>query len=289
MKQLLDCHLLHLLLSNQLKHNTRHWHESVSESDSASNHDPLVKLEENIINSINSLKEEIINLKDIVIKPLQDENERLRAKCGTLENKVVTLEQNLNSLGQYGRKNNLVLAGIPESIPDNHLENTVSSILSDIGVSIQSEEIEACHRFGKTDRKTKSKKTIVRFVNKKHCKKALLNKKKLSNINNGKFKFNAETKLYINENLTSMNDSIAFNCRKVNRSNIIHTFYTRDRILHIKQEESSKPFNIFHISKLHELFPDFVFADDEKGDVNTSVLSSYWLITKFIKHKQGKF
>ena len=60
---------------------------------------------------------------------------------------MVTLEQNLNSLGQYGRRNNLVLLGIPESILDNQLENTVSSI----GVSIQSEEIEACHRFGKTD------------------------------------------------------------------------------------------------------------------------------------------
>ena len=78
----------------------------------------------------------------------------LRAKRSTLENKVVTLEQNLNSLGQYGRRNNLVLSGIPESIPDNQLENTVASILSDIGVSIQSEEIEACHQFGKTDRKT---------------------------------------------------------------------------------------------------------------------------------------
>ena len=87
-------------------YNTRHWHESVSESDSTSNHDPPVKLEENIINCINNLKEEIVNLKDIVIKPLQDENEKLREKCSTLENKVVTLEQNLNSLGQYGRRNN---------------------------------------------------------------------------------------------------------------------------------------------------------------------------------------
>ena len=49
-------------------YNTRHWHESVSESDSASNHDPLVKVEENIINCINNLKEGIVNLKDIVIK-----------------------------------------------------------------------------------------------------------------------------------------------------------------------------------------------------------------------------
>ena len=83
---------------------------------------------------------------------------------------MATLKQNLHSLGQYGRRNNLVLSDIPESIPDNQLENTVASILSDIGVSIQSEEIEACHRFGKTGRKTKSKKTIICFVNRKHCK-----------------------------------------------------------------------------------------------------------------------
>ena len=70
-----------------------------------------------------------------------------------------------------------------------------------------------------------------------------------------------------------MNESIAFNCRKL-KSNI-HTCYTREGIVHIKQEESSKPFKIFYISMLYELFPNFVFVDDEKGDVNTSVLSSY--------------
>ena len=132
-------------------------------------------------------------MKDIVIKRLQDENEKLQAKFSTLENKVVTLEQNLSLFGQYGRRNNLILSSITENIPDNQLENTVTSILSDIGVNIQSEKIEASHRFGKTDRKTISKKTIIRFVNRKHCKKALLNKKKLSNINNNnKFNFNAE-------------------------------------------------------------------------------------------------
>ena len=82
-----------------------------------------------------------------------------------------------------------------------------------------------------------------------------------------------------------MNESIAFNCRKLKRSNIIQTCHTREGIVHIKQEESSKPFKIFHLSKLYELFPDFVFVVDEMGDVNTSVLSSYWLITKFIIHK----
>ena len=59
-------------------YNTRHGHESVSESDSASNHDPLIKLEKNIINCIHNLKEETVHLKDILIKQLQDENEKLR-------------------------------------------------------------------------------------------------------------------------------------------------------------------------------------------------------------------
>ena len=85
----------------------------------------------------------------------------------------------------------------------------------------------------------------------------------------------AETRLYINEILSPMNESNSFNCRKLKRNNIIHACYTREGIVHIKQEESSKPFKMFHISKLYELFLDYVFVDDEKGDVNTSVLSSY--------------
>ena len=44
--------------------------------------DSLDKLEKSIVQSINSLKDEIINLKDIhiVIKNLQDENARLKEK-----------------------------------------------------------------------------------------------------------------------------------------------------------------------------------------------------------------
>ena len=99
-------------------YNTRRWHESVSENDSASNHDSLLKLKENIINCIKNLKEEIVNLKDIAFKRLQDEKEKLLEKFSTLENKVVILEKKPSSLGKYGRRNNLVLSGIPEDIPD---------------------------------------------------------------------------------------------------------------------------------------------------------------------------
>ena len=46
------------------------------------NHDSQMKeMESNILISINSLKDEISNLREIVIKNLQHENEKVRQKC----------------------------------------------------------------------------------------------------------------------------------------------------------------------------------------------------------------
>ena len=78
--------------------------------------DSLDKLEQSIVQSINSLKDEIINLKDRVIKNLQEENARLKVKCKKLENIVTILESNHNDLAQYGRCNNAVFSGIPENV-----------------------------------------------------------------------------------------------------------------------------------------------------------------------------
>ena len=50
--------------------------------------------------------------------------------------------------------------------------------MEDVDVFIQNGDIESRHRIGKSDKKTSSKKTIVRFVNRKYCRKALNNKKK---------------------------------------------------------------------------------------------------------------
>ena len=62
----------------------------------------LQALEANIINNINSLKDEIIGLKDTVIKGLQEENERLCDKYQQLENRVALIESSHDALEQYG-------------------------------------------------------------------------------------------------------------------------------------------------------------------------------------------
>ena len=124
----------------------------------------LAKMEENILNNMNSkfvdLKNEISNLKYIIIKRLQDENQQLQEKCKKLEEKVINVESDVNSLNQNGRRNNIVFTGIPDSVNDEDLESTVTSILKDIDVAVDSSDIEDCHRFGKSDSKLKSKKLL---------------------------------------------------------------------------------------------------------------------------------
>ena len=62
--------------------------------ESVASSDCLQTLEANIINN------EIISLKDTVIKRLQEENERLRVKYQQLENRVALIESSHDTLEQ---------------------------------------------------------------------------------------------------------------------------------------------------------------------------------------------
>ena len=125
------------------------------------------------------------------------------------------IESSHDALEQYGRRNNLVISGIPDSVQDSELESTVTSILSDIDVNVESREVEECHRIGKSN--NGSKKTIIRLVNRKYCKKALLNRKQLEIID---LKKHHLIRIFINENLTIKNEHLAFNCRQLKKGTI---------------------------------------------------------------------
>ena len=103
-----------------------------------------------------------------------------------------------------------MLSGIPDTVEDKDLESTVSSILSDIDVPIGPHNVEACHRIGLST-KNKSKKTMIRLVNRRYANKALINRKNIDSIDNAKYNFDSRTKIFINENLSPANESIAYN------------------------------------------------------------------------------
>ena len=108
-----------------------------------------------------------------------------------------------------------MISGIPDSVQDSDFESTVTSILSDIDVNVESKEVEDCHRIGKSN--NGSKKTIIRFINRKYCKKALLNWKHWRELIFKKHQFESDTKIFINEDLTVKNEHLAFNCRQLKK------------------------------------------------------------------------
>ena len=221
--------------------------------------DLIINLEKKLISRFDGVDKEILNLKDVIIKNLQIENQRLRTRVNVLENKVLSLEISSNHLEQYGRRNNLEISGIADDVSDENLECKVIEVLKEIQVDVATSDIEACHRIGKS--KNSSKKTIVRFVNRKHAKKALLNRKNLRKSVNCKG-------IFINENLTKVNNSIAYNCRKLKRNDMIEKTYSREGVIHISGPKinNGKVIKVLHMNILFDLFPDYEFNDEERGE-----------------------
>ena len=227
----------------------------------------IQKLEEKLLSRMDGLSAEIVNMKDVIIKNLQIDNERLRKKVDALEDKVIALEKNENLLEQYGRRNNLEITGIPDNVSHSDLENKVLDILNSIDVKVTSVDIEACHRIGKSMKN--SKRTIVRFVNRKFSKQALYNRKRLAKIDKHSLGL-SNTNLFLNENLTIVNNRIAFHCRSLKRNGLITKTYTTDGIVHIAKTESSKPQKILHLNELVEMFPDFQFEENVRNHEDNS-------------------
>ena len=62
---------------------------------------------------------------------------------------MALIESSHDAFEQYGRRNNLVISDISDRVEDSDLESTVTSILSDIGVNVESREVDGCHRISK--------------------------------------------------------------------------------------------------------------------------------------------
>ena len=216
------------------------------------------------------LDNELLNLKDVIIRNLQVENERLSKKVNVLESRILTVENEHNSLEQYGRRNNIEITGIPDNVLDQNLEEKVVDILNEISVNVSPKDIEVCNRVGVW--KNRSKKTIVCFINRKHAKEVLTSKKILRKSSS------PNCNVFINENLTVKNNEITFLDRKLKHSGHLNKIYTRDGTVHISSPEihRGKVLKIYHINDLFNLFPYYYFRENyRENNQNDSLQSSY--------------
>ena len=159
---------------------------------------------------IRGLCDQIKNLTETVSR-LLDKHEQLNIQifiCKNvnkhLEEKVVKLEKAQAMSEQYSRRNNIELAGIPKSIKDNVLEETIINICEEHGIDISPMDIEACHRLPLSNAQankdpSQCMRVIVKFFNRKLPKRLLQIKKTISSMSYNHFKITG--RVFVNTSL----------------------------------------------------------------------------------------
>lgn len=148
--------------------------------------DHHIKLDD-LTNKVNSLMATVERLSTKNDKLLSTEK-ITQIVTDTLSKQLKFFETELHKQQQYSRRECLEIVGFPETIPDNKLEERSIKLFHDIGVNIESREIQACHRLFKKDR------VIVKFTQRKDVSSILFNKKKIKDMH-------GMDKIYINESL----------------------------------------------------------------------------------------
>jgi len=216
------------------------------------------------------IKEEIRQMKDVIIQNLVNSNKALQNTVKNLQERINKIEKrekdltvNTEKHNQYGRRNNIEISGISNDIEDDMLEEKVIKILEKIDVNVEQKDIEACHRLPPTKR-DKTKKTIIRFVNRKVAEKSLSNKKKLQNINKVELEL-PNTPLYIGENLNDHYRELAWMCRRLRKENLIYSYKFQNECFLVKaRENSDSRIKVFHKDDLLKYYNNFFNPEVEE-------------------------
>ena len=167
-----------------------------------------------------------------------------------LVERVVKIERQWWENAQFCRRDTLEIIGIPRSIGNSVLEETVRRVFKRIGVEINERDVQACHRLKEKER------TIVKFVNRKDCLQILRVKKELKSLDPTELDFPQNTKSFINECLCPYYKGIWSKCKKLRTIQKIHQFYTISGLIRVKLEETDPSKIITHMVDLKDLFPD---------------------------------
>lgn len=198
-------------------------------------------MNENLKCMVETLERNQANMNDelIKLKKRLSENEfYMEDQYDYIEN----LEKRLNHLDQYGRRENIEIAGIPNHVSDDNLEREVVKILKKIGLThIVHYNIVGCHRL-RTKDKFGCKNVIVRFLNRKDAINSLKSRKNLASCAELGYRY-----LRIYENLCPVFRSIYENLQEEKSKGNISQVWTYNGIINYKltDNETEKPKKIY--------------------------------------------
>ena len=197
---------------------------------------------------ISDLKSEL-ELKSGLIDELRQELDIL-AESKTDDDQFVEVERDTAELQQYIRRNNIEIAGIPDSVKQNNLEEQVIKIAKAVNVEISSNDIEACHRLNASRYQKGPKRTIVRFVNRKHAEK-LLKRAKQFGTHKVLEKANLSNKIFINNNLCSYYRFLWGKVKALYERHVIDSFWVFNGVINLRfADNKGETMKVTHINEL---------------------------------------
>ena len=232
--------------------------ETTHNEDPVASDDPIPKiqkLKEDLRTVIDKMNE-ICKVNTAMLKKLAavcDENDNLQEQVR--EQKIEIAE-----LNQYGRRQNIEICNVPESIDQKDLENHVIEILKSLNIKIVASNIVGCHRIGKKSKRPRN--VIVRFINRKTAFTVLKRKKELKN---GNFK-----NYFVIENLCPLNKRIFNKLYRLKMEKEIHSVWSFNGQVFCKLVEDGDRIQVQHVDEIADLFNDYdsEYADD--GNENKS-------------------
>ena len=124
-------------------------------------------------------------------------------------------------------------------------------------ITVQNNDIEGCHRLGKATPQN----TTVRFVKRKYRYEALEKKADLKNVNNRDLGFESNTKLFLSENLTPLNQQLAWMCRELKQVCKIHSCWSSKGVVTLRRTMDDESMSVINKTQIRNIYPDFILIE----------------------------
>ena len=129
-------------------------------------------------NTVSNINRELSELRND-FKKIEAELSVSKNVNNKLHERVIALERQCWGNNQYSRRECLEITGVPDSVSNDDLEETIIKIFDKLNVAIDPSNIEDCHWL----KSSRPKKVIIKFARRKDANLVRKNKKKLKGMN----------------------------------------------------------------------------------------------------------
>ena len=175
---------------------------------------------------------------------------QLRGAINEINVKLYEVEKEVYKTNQYNRRQNLIIEGIPNKIPQRDLERTAVNIIHQLGFPVQFRDVVGCHRLHKpSNNPSLPTPTIIRFTNRKVTEFCIQNSRFLSKIR-------LPWRITVREDLCDSNEYILSQCELLKEKGVINHFMIRNGFVKTVRKRGEFARKVNHPDDLKSMFPD---------------------------------